>query len=73
MHGVSVLMSMGAFKRVKLVGLSRVEWRETDLATKNESSMLRIACKDFDDGLSDSSCSSCNCDIHHYGVEALSI
>jgi len=66
-------MFMGAFESVKLVGLSRVEGREIDLATENESSMLYIACKDFDDGLSDSSCSSCNCDIRHCGVEALSV
>lgn len=44
-----------------------------DLATQNESLMLRIACENFDDGLSDSSCSSCDCDVHHCDVEDLSV
>ena len=53
--------------------LSKREKRETDLATENESLMLRIACEDFDDSLSDSSCSSRDCDVYHCDVEDLSV
>ena len=73
MQGISVPMSWDACERVKVVSLSTREERETDLATKDESSMLRIAREDFDDGLSDSSCSSCDCDVYHCVVKNLSV